>query len=58
MKIRWLITVMGAVEGHPDGARPGLIMDLPPERAEAYIQNGYATRDLDGPLPPFMGKPR
>ena len=30
-------------EGQPNGVEPGLVTDLPPERAAAAIENGYAT---------------
>ncbi len=54
MRVRWLIGVLGTVNGHPDGVQPGLIDDIPEHIAEAYLANGYVSRKLDGPLPrPF-----
>jgi hypothetical protein len=52
-KIRWRIHVTGTVEGHENGVAPGDIMELPTERAQAYIDAGYAGTDLTGPLQPF-----
>lgn len=43
MRIRWLITVGGTVEGRVDGVKPGDEMDLPEFNGKRYIAAGYAV---------------
>ena len=46
MRIRWLATINGMVEGIEGGVQRGQICDLPDDNARRYIRNSLATADL------------
>lgn len=42
MRIRWLLRIVGTVEGQNDGVFIGDVMEVPDHAAVRYIRNGYA----------------
>jgi hypothetical protein len=47
VKIRWLIHIPGAVEGHEEGAHPGDVWDVPDDAGARYCYFRYAVPVVD-----------
>jgi hypothetical protein len=59
MRVRWLIDVLGTVngDGTGNGVKRGQITELDDIQAHQYLAHGYVTDRLEGdlPLPQYPG---